>query len=223
MPSLTTSGRRAEPSSGSTADALVETLRRDIADGRLLPGEPLRQEELALRFGISRIPVREALRALQAEGLVSYSANRGATVTIVSDIEIMEMLEVRIALECHALRLAVPLAADADLAAAHLALEEYDAAPNAEAWSRMNCRFHWSLYMPCECRRLLDAIERNYGQFNSAARRRISLQAGKDRPQREHYRLIELTEKGRADEAAALLETHIRDTQRTIRAHARTR
>ena len=221
MGHVTTGGRGG--AMGFTTETLVEALRRDIAEGRLPPGEPLRQEELAARFGTSRIPVREALRSLQAEGLVSYSPNRGATVTLVTDDEIQEMLEVRIALECHALRLAVPNAADSDVAAARAVLEEYDAAPDAEAWSAMNWRFHWALYLPSDCRRLLDAIERNFGQFNSAARLQISLHAGKDRPQREHHRLLALVEKGRAEDAVALLADHIRDTQRSFRARARGR
>jgi DNA-binding GntR family transcriptional regulator len=223
MKHVTTSNGRPAPSSGLTAETLAEALRRDIADGRLGPGEALRQEELALRFGTSRIPVREALRALQAEGLVSYSPNRGATVAVVSDAEIQEMLEVRIALECHALRLAVPNAADSDIAEARRILREYDAAPDAGAWSAMNWSFHWTLYLPCDCRRLLDAIERNHKHFNSAARTKISALAGKERPQREHHRLLGLVEKGRVEDAVSLLEGHIRDTQRSIRAKARGR
>jgi len=221
MGRVTTANGRGSYGSGLTTDALVEALRGDIASGRLTPGEPLRQEELAQRFRTSRIPVREALRALQAEGLVSYSPNRGATVTIVSDSEILEMLEVRIALECHALRMAVPNAAESDLADARRILEHYDAAPDPLAWSEMNWRFHWALYLPCDCRRLLDAIERNFKHFNAAARQRVSAVTGKERPQREHYRLLSLAEKGRADDAAALLADHIRGTQRSVRARSR--
>ncbi len=209
--------------SGLAAETLAEALRRDIVEGRIAPGAPLRQEELALRFGTSRIPVREALRALQAEGLISYSPNKGATVTVVSDAEIQEMLEVRIALECHALRLAVPHAADADTAAARAILAEYDTAPDPAKWSAMNWAFHWALYLPCDCRRLLDAIERNFKHFNAAARRKISTVAGKERPQREHHRLLDLVQRGRTEEAVALLTEHIRDTQRSIRAVARGR
>lgn len=206
---------------GSATDALVEALRRDIAEGRLGQGEPLRQEEIATRFGTSRIPVREALRALQAEGLVTYSPNRGAAVAVVSADEVQEMLEVRIALECHALRLAVPRCAEADLEAARRTLRQYDGAPDPGQWSEMNWRFHWTLYLPCECRRLLAAIEQNFKHFNSFARHQVSALAGKERPQREHYRLLALVEDGRANEAATLLGEHIRHTQRSIRAKAR--
>ncbi len=207
--------------SGGTTAALAAALRTEIADGRLAPGSALRQDDLAGRFGTSRIPVREALRLLEAEGLVTYPPNRGAIVAVVSPQEIQEMLEVRIALECHALRMAVPLAAGSDIDDMRRILHAYDAAPDAGAWSAMNWQFHWALYLPCECRRLLDAIERNFKQFSSAARMQISALSGKERPQREHWKLLTLVENGKADQAAALLADHIRDTQRSIRAKLR--
>ena len=206
---------------GLTTDTLVQALRRDIFEGRLGQGDPLRQEELATRFGTSRIPVREALRALQAEGLVTYAPNCGAAVAVVSADEVAEMLEVRIALECHALRLAVPRRAEADAETARRILREYDGAPDPSQWSEMNWRFHWTLYLPCDCRHLLTAIEHNFNQFNGFARRSISALAGKERPQRQHYRLLELVEEGKAEEAATLLAEHVRHTQRAIRAAAR--
>ncbi len=216
-----TTAQQSEPgpaASGETMDALVAALRAEISDGRLAPGTALRQDELATRFGISRIPVREALRMLQAEGLVTYAPNRGAIVAVVTPQEIQEMLEVRIALECHAIRMAVPLVAGSDLETMRDLLQAYDAAPDAGSWSKMNWQFHCSLYRPSECQRLLDAIERNFNRFSSAARLQISALSGKGRPQREHWKLLALTEEGRADQAATLLEQHIRDTQRSIRA-----
>ena len=210
-----------EVPSGQTAASLAAALRLDIAEGRLEPGVALRQDELAERFHTSRIPVREALRMLEAEGLVTYAPNRGAVVTIVSAREVQEMLEVRIALECHALRMAVPLAADSDLDAIRHILQAYDAAPDAASWSAMNWQFHWALYTPSDCTRLLDAIERNFNRFSIATRRQISALAGKDRPQREHWTLLKLMEEKKVDQSVALLEQHIRDTQRSIRAKMR--
>ena len=207
--------------SGGTTAALAAALRADIAEGRLEAGSALRQDELAGRFGTSRIPVREALRLLEAEGLVTYPPNRGAIVAVVSAQEIQEMLEVRIALECHALRMAVPLAAASDIDDMKLILHAYDAAPDAGSWSSMNWQFHWALYLPSDCQRLLEAIERNFKQFSSAAKTQISALSGKERPQREHWKLLALVESGKADQAIALLADHIRDTQRSIRARMR--
>ena len=209
------------PASGLAAVSVADMLRAEIAAGRLPPGSALRQDELALRFGVSRIPVREALRALQAEGLVDYAPNRGAAVASLPLEEVLEMLEVRLALECHALRLSVPRMADADLDGAAAVLRDYDAAPDPTAWAEMNWRFHWALYAPCDCRRLLKAIEDNYGRFGVFARRHVSAIAGKERPQREHQRLLALAREGKAAAAAALLAAHIRATQRSIRAAAR--
>jgi DNA-binding GntR family transcriptional regulator len=209
--------------SGSTAALLAERLRGEITGGRLEPGAPLRQDEVAARYGVSRIPVREALRALQAEGLVSYEPNRGATVATFSLDDVLEMLEVRIALECHALRLAVPRMGGPDMEAAAAILAAYDEARDAAAWAEMNWRFHATLYAPCDCRRLLKAVEENYGQSSIFARRYVSAVSGKERPQREHHRLLRLARDGKAEEAAVLLEDHIRDTQRSLRAAGRRR
>ena len=207
--------------SGGTMDALAVALRAEIADGRLAPGAALRQDELAGRFGTSRIPVREALRTLQAEGLVTYSPNCGAVVAVVSAKEIQEMLEVRIALECHAIGMAVPLTAGSDIERMRRILQAYDVAPNPGEWSAMNWRFHWALYAPSDCQRLLAAIEQNWNRFSSAARVQISTLAGRERPQREHHQLLALVEDGKTLLAAALLADHIRDTQRSIRAGMR--
>jgi len=207
--------------SGGTTDALAAALRAEIADGKLAPGAALRQDELAGRFGTSRIPIREALRTLQAEGLVTYAPNRGAVVAIVSAREIQEMLEVRIALECHAIQMAVPLTAGSDIQGMRCILQAYDVAPDACEWSAINWQFHWALYAPSDCQRLLGAIEQNWNRFSSAARVQVSTLAGRERSQREHHQLLALVEDGKATEAASLLADHIRDTQRSIRAKMR--
>lgn len=88
-------------------------------------------------------------------------------------------------------------------------------------WSSMNWQFHWALYVPSDCQRLLQAIEQNWTRFSSAARVQISTLSGKERPQREHYKLLALVEHGKAEQAASLLADHIRDTQRSMRAKMR--
>lgn len=205
----------------SAADEVAETLRKEIGLGKLKPGTALRQDELAARYGRSRIPVREALRALQAEGLVSYSVNRGAVVTEISPQEVLEMLEVRIALETHALKLAIPKMISDDIEAAREILQLYDRAGAPEEWSHMNARYHEALCSPSECDRLSALIRENYFHFNRYARASVSGLAGKDDPQKDHYRLLELCEAGDVTGAVRLLEQHIRRTQKLLRAKIR--
>lgn len=87
-------------------DLVTEEIRAAILSGRLLPGERLKQEQLAADLGVSRIPVREALRVLEAEGFVESSPGRGSRVTTITPADAIEVLEVRGVLEGLAARLA---------------------------------------------------------------------------------------------------------------------
>ena len=99
-----------------TAQELVlASVRQAILSGVLSPGARLRQEELADVFGTSRIPVREALRALEYEGLVASEPHRGFTVTTLDADDVEEVYDLRILLESEAVRLALPLLTDEDL------------------------------------------------------------------------------------------------------------
>ena len=206
---------------GSTPDAVREALRRAISAGEMAPGFQLRQDELAERFGTSRIPVREALRQLEAEGFVTFLPNRGAVVSDLSIDEVIELLEIRIALECHALRLAIPAMGDIDLDDAKEILRSYDEEPDPEKWGAFNWRFHKALYAPCNRPRLLAMIEANYGHVGRFTRALVSRATGKDRPQREHYQLLEFCRGGEVEKAVRLLREHIVQTQKTLRSAQR--
>lgn len=96
-------------------DVVLTSVREAILAGVLVPGARLRQEELADLFGTSRIPVREALRALEYEGLVTSEPHRGFTVTSLDADDVEEVYDLRILLEGHAVRLAMALLTDEDL------------------------------------------------------------------------------------------------------------
>src|SRR5579872_6774040 len=105
----TISPRKSDPiRRQSLSAAVVERLRDKILSGELREGEQLRQDAIAAEFQISRIPVREALSHLAAEGLINIVANRGAVVSALSPEEIMQMFETRAVLECYMLRCAIP-------------------------------------------------------------------------------------------------------------------
>jgi DNA-binding GntR family transcriptional regulator len=206
---------------GSAPDAVRAALRRAISMGEFAPGEQLRQDELAERFGTSRIPVREALRQLEAEGFVTILPNRGAAVSDLSVDEVVELLEIRIALECHALRLAIPAMGQVDFDEAKKILRSYDAEPDPEKWGAFNWTFHELLYAPCNRPRLLAMVEANYGHVSRFTRALVSRATGKERPQREHYQLLELCRDGEIEKAVRLLRDHIVETQKTLKSAQR--
>src|SRR5215208_4995895 len=92
----------------TTPDLIADSLREEILRGAIPPGQPLRQEELADRFGVSRLPVRDALLRLEAQGLVEVFPNRGAFVVSLSADEVREIYDLRILLEGDAVEQSVP-------------------------------------------------------------------------------------------------------------------
>src|SRR4029078_13747600 len=112
----------------TVASMTVEALRERILRGDYPEGEPLRQDALADELGVSRIPVREALRQLEAEGLVTFSPHRGAVVSTLSLEEIEELFELRADIEADLLRRAMPHVATEDVTRAKEILDAYETA-----------------------------------------------------------------------------------------------
>src|SRR3984893_13245446 len=136
----------------SLASAVVERLRDKILHGELREGEQLRQDAIAAEFQISRIPVREALSHLAAEGLITIVANRGAVVSALSPDEIMQMFETRAVLECYMLRHAIPNMQEEDFQQAEDILVQYEQSlekdSEVKSWGQWNWSFHSALYAP---------------------------------------------------------------------------
>ena len=102
---------------GLIRERVVDALRDAIIAGRLKPGERVRERELVALLGVSRSPLREAIRILETEGLITSLAYRGARVSDLSAADLRDMLDVRIMLECFAARLAIERLDDASLQA----------------------------------------------------------------------------------------------------------
>src|SRR3984885_5673788 len=134
----------------SLAAAVVERLRDKILHGELREGEQLRQDAIAAEFQISRIPVREALSHLAAEGLITIVANRGAVVSALSPEEIMQMFETRAVVECYMLRCAIPNMTAEDFESAENILKDYEKSlakdSEMKSWGSWNWSFHSALY-----------------------------------------------------------------------------
>ncbi len=136
----------------SLSAAVTERLRDKILSGELREGEQLRQDAIASEFEISRIPVREALSHLAAEGLITIVANRGAVVSALSPDEIMQMFETRAVLECYMLRCAIPNTKKEDFEGAEDILGQYEQSlekdSEVKSWGQWNWSFHSALYAP---------------------------------------------------------------------------
>lgn len=207
--------------SGNYYKAIYDSLKARILGGGLEGGVALRQDHLAEQFEVSKIPVREALRQLEADGLVEYRPRRGAIVAQLSPDDLADMLDIRIALECRALELAIPNMVEDDIRLAREILEEYGQETDAERWSDLNLRFHLSLYEPCGRRRLLSLISDVQARMGAFMRLKITLASGLDRPHREHNQILEACQAKDTTLAVTLLREHVETTQKEVAAHFR--
>ncbi|HEY1653587.1 MAG TPA: GntR family transcriptional regulator [Candidatus Tumulicola sp.] len=196
------------------AESLLERLRHDIVSGRLTPGSPLRQDEIARSLGVSPVPIRETFLRLQAEGLVEIRPRRGAIVSDLSAAEIEELNEMRTALESLALRKAMPNITDADLRKAQTLLDLIDRRP--ESWVELNAAFHSIIYKPAARPRLLNAILSLQLNVERYLHREVEVTNNVASSQREHRRLLALIKKGKTEEACSLLSAHILEPGRIL-------
>lgn len=205
----------------SAADPIYTHLRSQIVSGAFAAGAPLRQDDIAKQFGVSKIPVREALRRLEVENLVVFERNKGAVVRGFSEAEILDLLDIRIALECRALELAIPNMIDSDFYSMHTLLKEYAAQTEVAEWSNMNRRFHAMLYEPCGNPQLLNMITDLQEKLGQYLRVLVSAASGLDRPMREHTNILTACEHGNTEKAVKLLRQHIEVTQKEVAAFLR--
>lgn len=195
----------------SASDQIAETLRDAIVDGLLPTGEVLRQDEIAARFQVSKIPVREALKRLEAEGLVTFIRNRGAVVATLSAAEILEYVDIRALLEARAAWLSAPRITAASLDTARTALAEFASADQARRWGELNWQFHSALYADAERPILMAEIRALYDQVERYVRALLAITTEMPKTQREHHDILDAFARRDADAAAELTRAHVLD------------
>lgn len=197
----------------TTVTLVADELRRRIMSGALPEGQQLRQEALAAELGVSRIPIREALRQLEAEGFVAIASHRGAVVSKLSLDEIIELFELRIRLETWLLELAIPQMSEDDLNAAEAALETMISNRKIENWGQLNWDFHAVLYAPAARPATLRILRRINENTDRYIRLQISLTSGQLKAHYEHKELLQLCRARNVARAVAALEQHIVDVR----------
>jgi DNA-binding GntR family transcriptional regulator len=205
------------PSYQSKVEAVEEYLRAKLRSGEIPPGERLRQDLLAEQLGVSSTPVREALRRLEAEGLVVHVPNKGVTAREAREDDVLEIFPLRILLEGYATRLATSRLTERELeslASLHHMMAQMEAAGDRHAFSEVNDRWHWAIYRAAGSK-LLEKTVRSVWRLASVddlwtipGRAAASVE--------EHERILEALRARNGEKAEMAMAEHLRIGQRFL-------
>jgi len=207
----------ATPRHLTKTEIALQVLRERIGSGDLAPGARLRVEELANDLEMSPTPVREALRLLQADGLVDYRAHYGIVVTEYSADEVRDLFRIRALLEPLAVELAVPRVGPDELGELEQIHEQQEAAVrdgSGSAMSKTNADWHWAIYEASGSQLLNEFIRRLWQAF--PWRTMWAVPGRSELWLRQHTALMDAIRAGDANGAAELMRTHITSGEETL-------
>ncbi|MEV0082786.1 GntR family transcriptional regulator [Saccharopolyspora sp. NPDC003752] len=188
----------------------VELIRQMMRSQELLPGQPLRQEALAERLGVSRVPVREALKALEAEGVVRHQPNVGYTVARLSAEELRQAYLMRAALEAVVLR-ELPRLSTAqiiELTEINERIAEAAEAVDVLRIIELNHDFHFVIFRSSGLNLIVDEIERIWKMTEAYRAVYIYDESARRRIVREHRQLINALRRGQTERAIQIMDSH---------------
>jgi DNA-binding GntR family transcriptional regulator len=188
---------------------IEETLRAAILDGRIPCGAALRQQDLADLFGVSRMPVREALRQLEAQSLLNVIAHKGAVVAPLVQGDAVETYALRILLESEALRLSIPLLTSEDFQQAARYIDELETQHDYTEIGRLNRLFHMSLYSKAPNRRLLKLVEDGLNEEERFLRFNLEAMGLGKLSQEDHRAMLRAVEDRDVERSVKMLEQHL--------------
>lgn len=201
-------------------EAVLAELRRLILDGQLRPGSPIRQDAIATSLGVSRVPVREALKILEGEGQVTYRPHRGYLVTELTLRDVREIYHLRELLESEALRAGVPKLTEDNLQTMAECLERMEGrigGPGTGVISEANSIFHMTLLRACgmphflkHIRLLRDATDAYRSLYYMSPR---AIECVQD----EHRQIYEAARDGDVERVVAVANEHRQHTIEALR------
>ena len=206
---------------GSAGTRIATRLREAILTGAYAPGARIRQEDIAEEFGASRLPVREALRILESDGLVTLIANTGAWVSHLSLAECQEMYQIRERIEPLLLRYSLPQLSAETLDRLQELADEMQAGSNVETFLHLDREFHLLSYTGATTSMLGDTVRRLWNSTQHY-RRAFTVLIGPDHNQAVHYEhqlLVGALRRGDGEDAERVLSGHIRRTRLELSKH----
>lgn len=202
----------------SIVDTVTVRLRREILSGEFEPGARIRVIELERRFGVSHIPIREALRRLEAEGLVVTSPQRATLVAGIALEDLEGLYDLRRIIEIPVVGRAVDAASPGDIEAVRAAYDELEhAEPDSSAFWECHRAFHWTLMAPGSTAWVQRVLEQLWQSAERYVRLTASAFGTTEEAMREHRRMVELFENRDSAELSLLLEQHLRRTELVLR------
>lgn len=205
----------------SLPSAVADKLRDQIIRGEIPEGAQLRQDAIATLYQVSRIPVREALRQLDAEGLIAIVPNRGAIVPALSPTDIGELFSIRALLEPEVLKLSIPHLTEENFSEADSVLRKYVSElrhqEHVSTWGRMNWQFHSILYSRANQPRFMAIIRNVNNSGERYTRLQLYLTHGVKRANEEHHQILQLCRQRNVVAACDLLREHIRHAGNSLK------
>ncbi|MDP9222386.1 MAG: GntR family transcriptional regulator [Actinomycetota bacterium] len=185
-------------------------LFKDIVRGKFRPGEKLNETHLALSYGISRGPVREALRVLEGQGLVRFVAHKGAVVTLLSREDIREIHTIRIALEGLGARLGASNLSDKDITQMRRLVARMEESSDTAQWLTLNNELHMTLYRASKRERLLGMIAELMNALQPYIILNLDLHGHLAELNAEHQALVRAAARRDAELCESLTMEHLR-------------
>jgi len=199
----------------SASERIADALRTAILNGDIKPGEWIRQEDIAERFGASRLPVRVALRILEAEGLTEHTPNRGARVPLLSNHEVSVIYQMRERLEPLALIESLPNLSESDVRDLEAIQQRIESNGDINTFLALDREFHLLTYQGCELEQINSVVSRlwNSTQFYRRAYMSSSYASRIATVNAEHRLLLDAIVRRDAVDAERYLVGHIRRTR----------
>lgn len=193
----------------SAANRIARQLRTEILHGEIAPGSRLSQLSIAERFGVSRIPVRDAIQLLSSEGLLHPTTKATAIVTGMSVPELQELYELREAVEPMATQIAVPNVGRADILLMRKQMALMESSNEAPIWLAANAEFHAAVYKRASRPRMIELVEQLRRLTDRYMYMHLEVIGKTDHLHAEHLGILQAVESGDAALAARLTREHL--------------
>jgi DNA-binding GntR family transcriptional regulator len=200
----------------SSADVIYDALRDAIIRGEIAEGEALRQDSIAQMFNVSRIPVREAMQRLEAQGLVISERYKGVVVASLSHEQITEIFQFRALVEPKVIAMAVPRMSESSLDMAQKYCDAFGAETDPKRWGDLNRQFHTCLYRDCGKPYFLSVVDKTSDLVERYVRLVLYLSEGMRNAVAEHQAILDACKARNPELAAALTRSHIETASVTL-------